>query len=191
MGAAGGVCLCKCLYCWVRRNHVSLGVSASQFIVQSLITTLLSTLLLRWSSPAKPHVHLRFLFVLPLLFFVVSVPRLTSLPKDHYYYIAMITWWASLPLALLWWGMQGAWSATSSRQKGTYALAWLLPSAALCVVDRFAMRRGTWHIMVSVEECARHETFHLPGHSPLRRKQRRSTSFPSAICPSKRLCSSS
>jgi 15-cis-phytoene synthase/lycopene beta-cyclase len=59
----------------------------------------------------------------------------------------MITWWASVPLTLLWWGTSQSWlGAVKNGQAKIWLLCVALPSLYLCSADVYAMRRGTWHI---------------------------------------------
>ena len=104
-------------------------------------------LLLRWLAPTPARAHRPLLFLLPLGVFFLGARF--ARPGEHSYYAGMIAWWAALPLALLWWGTQGAWMAMPRTHKAMWAAAWLAPSALLCALDRFAIHRGTWHITVS------------------------------------------
>ena len=104
-------------------------------------------LLLRWLAPTPARAHRPLLSLLPLGVFFLGARF--ARPGEHSYYAGMIAWWAALPLALLWWGTQGAWMAMPRTHKAMWAAAWLAPSALLCALDRFAIHRGTWHITVS------------------------------------------
>ncbi|KAJ9478956.1 Bifunctional lycopene cyclase/phytoene synthase [Pseudozyma hubeiensis] len=123
------------------------------FVVQSLISTLWCTLLTRWalpnlyltpSSPARRTLATPAL-VLCALSLVVGLKA--AVPETHTYYFGMISWWSSLPLALLLWG-----SIDFVRNMGLragllpFALSVLAPTFYLWGSDVYALRRGTWHI---------------------------------------------
>lgn len=71
-------------------------------------------------------------------------------PGEHSYYLGMIMWWCSLPLALLGWGSSNFVARMPWKGgKGAFLVTLLLPTAYLWATDIFALRRGTWHINVS------------------------------------------
>ncbi|TKY86515.1 hypothetical protein EX895_004664 [Sporisorium graminicola] len=123
------------------------------FIIQSLLSTLWCTLLTRWALPnlyVVPSSSNRTRLATPavvvcLLCFVGGLK--VAVPETHSYYFGMITWWASLPLALLLWG-----SIDFVRNMGVraglvpFALSVLAPTVYLWCSDIYALRRGTWHI---------------------------------------------
>ncbi|PWN42797.1 terpenoid synthase [Ceraceosorus guamensis] len=114
------------------------------FIIQSLITTLFATLILRWQPPTASQTHRRRLFLVPIVVFCVGLHYAKK--ETHTYYGGMIAWWVSVPLTLLWFGVQGAWQALSFGRKALWLSVWIIPTLALCAADRYAMQRGTWHI---------------------------------------------
>lgn len=123
------------------------------FVIQSLMTTLWCTLLTRWALPnlylvpsePKRHRLATPAVVVCMLCFVLGLK--VAVPETHSYYFGMITWWASLPLALLLWG-----SIDFIRNMGVraglvpFALSVLAPTVYLWCSDVYALRRGTWHI---------------------------------------------
>ena len=123
------------------------------FIIQSLISTLWCTLLTRWHLPnlyLVPSSSSRQKLAIPalvtcMLCFVLGLR--VAVPETHSYYFGMISWWASLPLALLLWG-----SVDFIRNMGVraglvpFALSVLGPTIYLWCSDVYALRRGTWHI---------------------------------------------
>ncbi|EST07035.1 Squalene/phytoene synthase [Kalmanozyma brasiliensis GHG001] len=123
------------------------------FIIQSLISTLWCTLLTRWTLPSlyiAPTSSSRQKLATPalvacLLCFVLGLK--VAVPETHSYYFGMISWWASLPLALLLWG-----SVDFVRNMGIragllpFAFSVLVPTVYLWASDVYALRRGTWHI---------------------------------------------
>lgn len=71
-------------------------------------------------------------------------------PGKPTYYLAMILWWCSVPLALLGWGSAGYVSRmTRKGGKAMFCVSCLLATIYLWATDLFALRRGTWHINVS------------------------------------------
>lgn len=128
--------------------------AAFQFILQSLMTTLLTILITRWSTPRTCTKH-ALSWLLPLLPTSMVISGLYTLYRHEegqhsLYYLSMIAWWASVPLTLLWWGTSQSWIGLV---KNGQAKVWLwclaLPSIYLCCADIYALRRGTWHISVS------------------------------------------
>lgn len=117
------------------------------------MTTLLTSLVTRWSSPACHPRRVPRLAVatVPALAFFAAVFSLFSPGGfDNRYYLSMIVWWAAVPLTLLWWGTARSWSGMLGRPKGLVWLAsLLLPTVYLCSADVYALRRGTWHIAES------------------------------------------
>ncbi|SPO26054.1 probable Bifunctional lycopene cyclase/phytoene synthase [Ustilago trichophora] len=123
------------------------------FIVQSLISTLWCTLLTRWYLPnlyLVPSSSSRRKLAIPALTvcalcFVLGLKA--AKPETHSYYFGMISWWASLPLALLLWG-----SVDFVVNIGIRAglvpctLSVVAPTVYLWCSDVYALRRGTWHI---------------------------------------------
>lgn len=66
------------------------------------------------------------------------------------YYLSMITWWACIPLTLLWWGTFHSWASVAMNGQVMYWLICVtLPTLYLCSADIYALRKGTWHISVS------------------------------------------
>ncbi|KAJ1039631.1 hypothetical protein NDA14_003400 [Ustilago hordei] len=125
------------------------------FIIQSLISTLWCTLLTRWDLPniylvptttqGKQRRWATPTLVAFAACFVVGTKM--AKPDTHGYYFGMISWWASLPLALLLWG-----SIDFIRNMGLrtglvpFALSVMAPTVYLWCSDVYALRRGTWHI---------------------------------------------
>ncbi|KAJ1025756.1 hypothetical protein NDA18_004092 [Ustilago nuda] len=125
------------------------------FIIQSLISTLWCTLLTRWYLPniylvptttqGKQRIWATPTLVAFAACFVVGTKM--AKPDTHGYYFGMISWWASLPLALLLWG-----SIDFIRNMGLrtglvpFALSVMAPTVYLWCSDVYALRRGTWHI---------------------------------------------
>ncbi|CCF48514.1 hypothetical protein NDA11_001153 [Ustilago hordei] len=125
------------------------------FIIQSLISTLWCTLLTRWDLPniylvptttqGKQRRWATPTLVVFAACFVVGTKM--AKPDTHGYYFGMISWWASLPLALLLWG-----SIDFIRNMGLrtglvpFALSVMAPTVYLWCSDVYALRRGTWHI---------------------------------------------
>ncbi|SAM81633.1 related to Phytoene synthase [Ustilago bromivora] len=125
------------------------------FIIQSLISTLWCTLLTRWYLPniylvptttqGKQRRWATPTLVAFAACFVVGTKM--AKPDTHGYYFGMISWWASLPLALLLWG-----SIDFIRNMGLrtglvpFALSVMAPTVYLWCSDVYALRRGTWHI---------------------------------------------
>ncbi|SNX84613.1 probable Bifunctional lycopene cyclase/phytoene synthase [Melanopsichium pennsylvanicum] len=123
------------------------------FVIQSLISTLWCTLLTRWYlpnlslAPASPS---RIKLATPALvtsLLCLMIGLNMAVPETHSYYFGMITWWASLPLALLLWGCidfirnTGIWAGIVP-----FSLSVLGPTLYLWCSDVYALRRGTWHI---------------------------------------------
>ncbi|KAJ1020646.1 hypothetical protein NDA16_004039 [Ustilago loliicola] len=137
------------------------------FIIQSLISTLWCTLLTRWYLPnlylvPTPSGSRRWGWATPALLacagcFVVGLKM--ARPETHSYYFGMISWWSSLPLALLLWG-----SIDFIRNMGVptglvpFALSVMGPTVYLWCSDVYALRRGTWHI----NEAASLNIFPIP-----------------------------
>lgn len=123
------------------------------FLLQSLITTLFTVLVTRWTMPrarGKPKGTV-LLPLVPAAVMVAGIAGLTGKQGNgHHFYISMIAWWASVPLILLWFGTRRSWPGDLKRKE---ALSWLMclagPTVYLCNADVFAMRRGTWHIAES------------------------------------------
>ncbi|UZJ55327.1 hypothetical protein CBS101457_004647 [Exobasidium rhododendri] len=121
------------------------------FILQSLMTTLLTILLTRWNIPrtSSNHALARFLPLLPASAIAAGLYTLFKHEEGHVsrYYLSMIAWWASMPLMLLWWGTSQSWaSLIRGGQFKVWALSVVLPTLYLCSADVYALRRGTWHI---------------------------------------------
>jgi 15-cis-phytoene synthase/lycopene beta-cyclase len=128
-----------------------------KFIVQSLMTTLLTIFLTRWTTPGTGSISSNRVaaILIPLIPFSLVGMGLSTLQRHRngmasLYYLSMITWWASMPLCLLWWGTAQSWM--SLIKNGQFKV-WILPIAIstyyLCCADMYALRRGTWHISVS------------------------------------------
>ena len=125
------------------------------FIIQSIMTTLWCNLMTRWSMPnlylsTQPRSARRAtgsLVVPPVAAALVVAGLRYAVPATHSYYMAMITWWSSIPLGLLLWGTidfvfaMGAWHGLVP-----FGLSLLVPTVYLCASDIYALRRGTWHI---------------------------------------------
>lgn len=180
-----------------RSKFCSPSLASIQFIIQSLMTTLLTSLVTRWTSPAcQPRrvPRLAIAMVPTMAFIVALVSLFTPGGFENRYYLSMIVWWASLPLALLWWGTARSWAGILGRPKSTLWLACLLlPTVYLCSADVYALRRGTWHIAVSTLPSGAIEMDDASLlKSPLRilRKARVSASLPFPIYPSKKPSSS-
>lgn len=123
------------------------------FIIQSLISTLWCTLITRWTLPnlyLTPSTPARrplapFAVATCVVCFVLGLQA--SVPATHTYYFGMISWWSSMPLALLLWG-----SIDFVRNMGVgagfipFAISVLGPTLYLWSSDIYALRRGTWHI---------------------------------------------
>lgn len=130
---------------------------APQFIIQSVLTVLITTLCTRWLLPT---IHLfedkrqsqwsplraSSLSVLSCYGALATGLSLTRRGGNHYY-LGMIAWWASIPLGLLGWGSAN-FIARVATQGGFLAIATALlaPTLYLWSADAFALRRGTWHI---------------------------------------------
>ncbi|GAC71575.1 hypothetical protein PANT_4d00009 [Moesziomyces antarcticus T-34] len=125
------------------------------FIIQSLISTLWGTLLTRWHLPnlylAPPADGRRRRSLATPTLVALIVPFLLGLrlavPDTHSYYFGMISWWASLPLALLLWGSIDFIRNMPIRAGLLpFALSVMAPTVYLWCSDVYALRRGTWHI---------------------------------------------
>ncbi|SJX62330.1 related to Phytoene synthase [Sporisorium reilianum f. sp. reilianum] len=139
------------------------------FVIQSLISTLWCTLLTRWALPnlyLVPSSPKRRRFATPavvvcMLCFVLGLKA--AVPETHSYYFGMITWWSSLPLALLLWGSVDFVSNMGVRAGlAPFALSVLAPTFYLWASDVYALRRGTWHI----NEATSLNVFPIP-HLPI------------------------
>lgn len=123
------------------------------FVIQSLISTLWCILLTRWylpnlylgpSSPWRSKLATPVL-VACLLTFALGCKM--AVPQTHSYYLGMISWWASLPLALLLWGsLDFVYQLGLSAGAVPFFLSVLVPTFYLWCADLYALRRGTWHI---------------------------------------------
>ncbi|PWN34039.1 uncharacterized protein FA14DRAFT_161601, partial [Meira miltonrushii] len=123
------------------------------FILQSLITSLLTILITRWSTPRSfdgkySSASTLMLTAVPILAFSLGVAGLFGKQGNgHHFYISMIAWWASVPLILLWYGTRRSWiGLLRNNQAKPWLMCLFIPTAYLCYADVFALRRGTWHI---------------------------------------------
>lgn len=115
------------------------------------MTTLLTILLTRWSTPrtTRGHAGARSLALLPACVAALALHSLLLRPGGHgrWYYLSMIGWWASVPLVLLWYGTGPSWvTLVHHGQAGVWLACLALPTLYLCGADVYALRRGTWHI---------------------------------------------
>lgn len=119
------------------------------FLIQSVMTTILTACFSRWLLPtlyvARDPSKRRFAsFVAVSTCFAAIYTGFTlSKPHQHTYYLGMIAWWCSIPLALLFWGSADYISRTSL---AAFLGAVVTPTLYLWSADIFALRRGTWHI---------------------------------------------
>lgn len=123
------------------------------FILQSLITSLLTILITRWPTPRSfdgkyGSVFALLLPIVPTVTFLLGVAGLLGRQgSGHHFYISMIAWWASVPLTLLWYGTRRSWiGLLRNNQAKPWLMCLFIPTAYLCYADVFALRRGTWHI---------------------------------------------
>ncbi|PWN19252.1 hypothetical protein BCV69DRAFT_251316 [Microstroma glucosiphilum] len=128
------------------------------FIIQSVKTTLFASFMTRWLLPTfyvfetraekQSSLFARWSFVAVSCCFTALLAGLAmTRPGQHTYYLGMILWWCSLPLALLGWGSSNFVARMPWRAgKGAFLITLLLPTAYLWATDIFALRRGTWHI---------------------------------------------
>lgn len=118
------------------------------------MTTLLTSCFTRWllptlyiAEPRAPSIIRRLLrpsfLCLAFCSMALYYGLLLSRPGAHSYYIGMIAWWASIPLALLLWGSSNFISRTPWK---ALVLSMAIPTFYLWGTDIFALRRGTWHI---------------------------------------------
>ncbi|PWN52727.1 hypothetical protein IE53DRAFT_311565 [Violaceomyces palustris] len=140
------------------------------FLIQSVMTTLWTSFLTRWSIPIvvfgirssrrSAHLPVPLNFAascwLPLAILLAGAfGALASDPDRKTYYLGMISWWSSIPLALLLWGTLGFVSSSGTR---VFLLSFSAPTVYLWASDIYALRRGTWHI----NELTSLEVFPLP-----------------------------
>jgi 15-cis-phytoene synthase/lycopene beta-cyclase len=132
-----------------------------QFIIQSVKTVLFASFVTRWLLPTfyvfETRAEKQRSFFARWSVVAVSCCLTAMLaglamtrPGEHSYYLGMIMWWCSLPLALLGWGSSNfvarmPWNGG----KGAFLVTLVFPTAYLWATDIFALRRGTWHINVS------------------------------------------
>lgn len=123
------------------------------FILQSLITSFLTILITRWSTPRSlpSQCGKKLAWIIPLMPVVTFACGIAGLlgkeGNGHHFYISMIAWWASIPLILLWYGTRRSWlGLMHNKQIRPWIISLLIPTIYLCYADVFALRRGTWHI---------------------------------------------
>ncbi|KAE8266130.1 hypothetical protein A4X09_0g6214 [Tilletia walkeri] len=141
------------------------------FLIQSVMTTLFTTLLTRWILPPlylqpKPAgtSAWRASTLMPICYVGICLSGLSlafASENQHNYYLGMILWWSSIPLILLTWGAADYFAAicsptslevaTDSHFPALARAAAVLASVAvptgyLWFADVFALRRGTWFI---------------------------------------------
>ncbi|KAL9937716.1 hypothetical protein V8E36_003261 [Tilletia maclaganii] len=141
------------------------------FLIQSVMTTLLTTLLTRWilpplylqSSAARQGIF-RAGTLVPICYVGIMLSGFAlafGSSDEHTYYLGMILWWSSIPLVLLTWGAADYITAVCAptqletvRGRARPALMRTaavlasvgIPTAYLWFADVFALRRGTWFI---------------------------------------------
>ncbi|SPO37824.1 related to Bifunctional lycopene cyclase/phytoene synthase [Pseudozyma flocculosa] len=127
------------------------------FVIQSIMTTLWCSLVTRWflpnlytgtSSAARRSTPYRLsAAVVPAAALLVAGGVWMSRPFTGSYYMAMIVWWAAIPLGLLMWGTID-FVVRMGLRRGVlpFLLSVAAPSVYLWASDIYALRRGTWHI---------------------------------------------
>ncbi|KAK0568491.1 hypothetical protein OC861_001896 [Tilletia horrida] len=139
------------------------------FLIQSVLTTLVTTLFTRW---ILPPLHMRVSkdrtsyagTIAPLCYLGICLSGLAlafASSNEHTYYMGMILWWSSIPLLLLTWGaadhivsicspttLEAANADTTPALFRTVAVlaSVLVPTGYLWFADVFALRKGTWFI---------------------------------------------
>ncbi|CAD6967149.1 unnamed protein product [Tilletia controversa] len=141
------------------------------FLIQSVMSTLFTTLLTRWILPplylqpqATRSSVLRAGTLMPISYAALCLSGLALAYRSedqHNYYLGMILWWSSVPLMLLTWGAadymaavcsptvlegaRGAYRPALGRAAAVFASV-AVPTGYLWFADVFALRRGTWFI---------------------------------------------
>lgn len=140
----------------------------AQFIIQSVMTTLLAIFTTRWLLPTfyvfrAPKEQPTTALAVAACITAFTTGVLLTRPGEHSYYMGMILWWAAIPLCLLFWGTAGFVSRMQFKTgKVAFALTLAIPTAYLWACDLFALKRGTWHI----NESTSFNVFPIP-HLPV------------------------
>lgn len=119
------------------------------FIIQTIFTTLWTTLMSRWSLnslylPSKniTKVYAIRYAVITFVTILMIIGWKNAIPATKTFYMGSIIWWISLVVILLWY-ISG--SYVCKRYKETL-LSIIVPSVYLCYVDMIALRARVWHI---------------------------------------------
>lgn len=119
------------------------------FIIQTIFTTLWTTLMSRWSLnslylPSKniTKVYAIRYAVITFVTIVMIIGWKNAIPATKTFYMGSIIWWISLVVILLWY-ISGTY--VCKRYKETL-LSIIVPSVYLCYVDVIALRARVWHI---------------------------------------------
>lgn len=132
-------------------------VTRTQFIIQSVMTTLLAIFTTRWLLPTlyifRSPYEASHRLITPTAMAVTAcltaffTGAALTRPQQHSYYMGMILWWAAIPLALLFWGTAGfVYRMPLKTGKAVFAITLAIPTGYLWACDLFALKRGTWHI---------------------------------------------
>lgn len=119
------------------------------FIIQTILTTLWTTLLSRWSlnSLYLPSKNLTTFYAIRYVMIAIASVVLVigwqnAIPATKTFYMGSIVWWISVVFIVLWF-ITGSYMC--KRYKETL-LSIIVPSVYLCYVDLIALRARVWHI---------------------------------------------